>query len=84
MQHWGEWMDGGVDGAARMEAWNGGPADKLVSYQNGTVWNVWEFYALCPEAWRYTRHPAILRLLEETLGEPVIHASVGTSFDNVS
>ena len=32
----------------------------------------------------YTRHPAIVQVLEEVFGEPVIQASIGTMFDKVA
>jgi ectoine hydroxylase-related dioxygenase (phytanoyl-CoA dioxygenase family) len=83
MEHLRELIGVAVERASQLESWRGGPAERLVTYHNGTLWNVWEFYILCPEAMRYTRHPAILWMLESAIGRPVINASAGTVFDKV-
>lgn len=73
-----------IEEASQVETYKGRPTEKLLSRAKGTVWLVWEFYAVCEGALRFTRHPAILKVLETALGEPVIQASIGTLFDKVA
>lgn len=77
-------VDRTIEEASRVEVYKGRPTDKLLGRAKGTVWLLWEFYAVCEGALRFTRHPAILRVLETTLGEPVVHASIGTMFDKIA
>ena len=73
-----------IDEASQVETYKGRPTDKLLGRAKDTVWLLWELYAVCEGGIRFTRHPAILKVLEATLGEPIVHASMGTMFDKVA
>ncbi|MBT5874222.1 MAG: hypothetical protein HOH43_12445 [Candidatus Latescibacteria bacterium] len=73
-----------IEEALSSESYKGRPTDTLLGRANDTVWTLWELYGVCEEGLRYTRHPAIIEILETALGEPVVHASPGTMFDKVA
>jgi len=70
--------------ASNVEMYKGRPSNKLLGKSKETVWLLWELYAVCEGGLRFSRHPAIISVLEKTLDEPVMHASIGTMFDKVS
>jgi len=73
-----------IDEASQVEMYKGRPTDKLLGRSNDTIWLLWDLYAVCEEGLKFTRHPAILAFLEAALGEPIVHASMGTMFDKVA
>lgn len=77
-------LDRTIDEASRVASYKGRPTDKLLGKSKDTVWLLWELYAVCEGGLRFSRHPAIVSLLERALGEPVRHASIGTMFDKVA
>lgn len=77
-------LDRTIAEASRVEEYKGRPTDKLLGKSKDTVWLLWELYAVCEGGLRFSRHPAIVSVLERALGEPVKHASIGTMFDKVS
>jgi ectoine hydroxylase-related dioxygenase (phytanoyl-CoA dioxygenase family) len=77
-------LDRTIEEASHVEVYKGRPTQKLLGRARDTVWLLWELYAVCEGGLRFTRHPAILQVLETTLGESVIQASIGTMFDKVA
>ncbi len=77
-------LDRTIEEASRVATYKGRPTDKLLGKSGDTVWLLWELYAVCEGGLRFSRHPAIVRVLERALGEPVRHASIGTMFDKVA
>ncbi len=77
-------LDQTIAEADRVEEYMGRPTDKLLGKSRDTVWLLWELYAVCEGGLRFSRHPAIVSVLERALGEPVKHASIGTMFDKVA
>ena len=77
-------LDRTIAEAGRVEEYRGRPTDKLLGKSKDTVWLLWELYAVCEGGLRFSRHPAIVSVLERALGEPVRHASIGTMFDKVA
>lgn len=77
-------LDRTIAEASRVEEYRGRPTDKLLGKSKDTVWLLWELYAVCEGGLRFSRHPAIVSVLEHALGEPVRHASIGTMFDKVA
>lgn len=73
-----------IEEASQVEEYKGRPTSKLLGKAKDTVWLLWELYAVCEESLRFTRHPAIVKVLETTLGEPVVQSSIGTMFDKVA
>ena len=77
-------LDKTIAEASQVDIYKGRPTSKLLARAKDTVWLLWELYAVCDAGLRFTRHPAILKVLETALGEPVVHASIGTMFDKVA
>lgn len=77
-------LDRTISEASHVETYKGRPTDKLLGKSKDTVWLLWELYAVCEGGLRFSRHPAIVSVLERALGEPVRHASIGTMFDKVA
>ncbi len=77
-------LDKTIEEASQVEMYKGRPTDKLLGRSKDTVWLLWELYAVCEGGLRFSRHPAIVSVLERALGEPVRHASIGTMFDKVA
>ncbi|MBM3264228.1 MAG: phytanoyl-CoA dioxygenase family protein [candidate division Zixibacteria bacterium] len=77
-------LDKTIIEALQVDRYKGRPTDKLLGRAKDTVWLLWELYAVCEGGLRFTRHPAIVRVLETALGEPAIQSSIGTMFDKVS
>ena len=77
-------LDNTIAEADKVEEYKGRPTDKLLGKSRDTVWLLWELYAVCEGGLRFSRHPAIVGVLERALGEPVKHASIGTMFDKVA
>lgn len=77
-------LDRTIAEANRVDEYKGRPTDKLLGKSKDTVWLLWELYAVCDGGLRFSRHPAIVSVLERALGEPVRHASIGTMFDKVA
>ena len=77
-------LDQTIEDASQVEVYKGRPTDKLLGKSKDTVWLLWELYGVCEGRLHYTRHPAIVQVLEEAFGEPVIQASIGTMFDKVA
>lgn len=77
-------LDKTIEEASRVETYKGRPTDKLLGRSKDTVWLLWELYAVCEGGLRFSRHPAIVSVLERALGEPARHASIGTMFDKVA
>ena len=77
-------LDQTIAEAGNVAAYKGRPTDKLLGRSKDTVWLLWELYAVCEGGLRFSRHPAIVSVLETALGEPVRHASIGTMFDKVA
>lgn len=73
-----------IDEASKVDNYKGRPTDKLLGRAKDTVWLLWELYAVCEEGLKFTRHPAIIKVLEAALEEQIVHASMGTMFDKVS
>lgn len=73
-----------IEEASQVEAYKGRPTSKLLGKAKDTVWLLWELYAVCEKGLPFTRHPAIVKVLETTLGEPVVQSSIGTMFDKVA
>ena len=77
-------LDQTIAEANRVQEYKGRPTDKLLGKSKGTVWLLWELYAVCDGGLRFSRHPAIVSVLESVFDEPVKHASIGTMFDKIS
>ena len=77
-------LDRTIAEASRVDEYKGRPTEKLLGKSKDTVWLLWELYAVCEGGLRFSRHPAIVSVLERALGEPVKHASIGTMFDKVA
>ena len=77
-------LDQTIAEASSVSTYKGRPTDKLLGKSRDTVWLLWELYAVCEGGLRFSRHPAIVSVLERALGEPVKHASIGTMFDKVA
>lgn len=77
-------LDKTIEEASQVDVYKGRPTDKLLARSKDTVWLLWELYGVCEDGLYYTRHPAIVSVLEAALGEPVIQASIGTMFDKVA
>ncbi len=77
-------LDRTIVEASRQATYKGRSTDKLLGKSKDTVWLLWELYAVCEGGLRFSRHPAIVSVLEHALGESVRHASIGTMFDKVA
>ena len=64
--------------------WRDHPPEQQMVINDGEVYVLWEVYERCPDAARFTLHPAIVRFAEVALGGPVVRANVGTMFDKVA
>tara|TARA_B100000029_G_scaffold516813_1_gene634855 strand:+ start:31418 stop:32290 length:873 start_codon:yes stop_codon:yes gene_type:complete len=77
-------LDETITEVESVEEYKGRPTEKLLAKSKDTIFLLWELYAVCEKGLRFTRHPVILNVLENTLGEPVKQASIGTMFDKVA